>query len=59
MLTTIITYCGACAGSTSGGIKCIRAVVMARIAKIEFKQILHPNAGLPVRVIGISETATT
>ena len=41
MLTTIITYCGACAGSTSGGIKCIRAVVMARIAKNEFKQILH------------------
>lgn len=50
MLTTIITYCGACAGSTSGGIKCIRAVIMARIAKNEFKHILHPNAVLPVRV---------
>ena len=50
MLTTIITYCGACAGSTSGGIKCIRAVIMARIAKNEFKHILHPNAVLPVKV---------
>ena len=50
MLTTINTYCGACAGSTSGGIKCIRAVIMARIAKNEFKHILHPNAVLPVRV---------
>ena len=48
MLTTIITYCGACAGSTSGGIKCIRAVIMSRIAKNEFKHILHPNAVLPV-----------
>ena len=59
MLTTIITYCGACAGSTSGGIKCIRAVIMARIAKNEFKQILHPNAVLPVRVNKLSVSSTT
>ena len=59
MLTTIITYCGACAGSTSGGIKCIRSVIMARIAKNEFRQILHPNAVLPVRVNGLSVSATT
>jgi trk system potassium uptake protein TrkH len=59
MLTTVITYCGACAGSTSGGIKCIRAVIMARIAKNEFRQILHPNAVLPVRVNGLSVSATT
>ena len=59
MLTTIITYCGACAGSTSGGIKCIRAVIMARIAKNEFKHILHPNAVLPVRVNGLGVSAAT
>ena len=59
MLTTVITYCGACAGSTSGGIKCIRAVIMARIAKNEFKHILHPNAVLPVRVNGLSISSTT
>ncbi|MBQ4055865.1 MAG: TrkH family potassium uptake protein [Bacteroidaceae bacterium] len=59
MLTTVITYCGACAGSTSGGIKCIRAVIMARIAKNEFKQIVHPNAILPVRVNGVSVSPTT
>ena len=59
MLTTIITYCGACAGSTSGGFKCIRAVIMARIAKNEFMHILHPNAVLPVRVNGLSISATT
>ena len=59
MLTTIITYCGACAGSTTGGIKCIRAVIMARIAKNEFKHIIHPNAVLPVRVNGTSVSSTT
>ena len=59
MLTTIITYCGACAGSTSGGIKCIRALIMARIAKNEFKHILHPNAVLPVRVNNQSVSPAT
>ena len=59
MLTTIITYCGACAGSTTGGIKCIRSVIMARIAKNEFKHIIHPNAVLPVRVNGTSVSSTT
>lgn len=59
MLTTIITYCGACAGSTSGGIKCIRAVIMARIAQNEFKHIIHPNAVLPVRVNGTNVSSTT
>ena len=59
MLTTIITYCGACAGSTSGGIKCIRAVIMAKIAKNEFMHILHPNAVLPVKINGFSISSTT
>ena len=59
MLTTVITYCGACAGSTSGGTKCIRAVIMARIAKNEFMHILHPNAVLPVKVNGHSVSSTT
>ena len=59
MLTTIITYCGACAGSTSGGTKCIRAVIVARIAKNEFMHILHPNAVLPVKVNATSVSSTT
>ena len=39
----IVMIMGACAGSTTGGIKCIRMVIL-------FKHILHPNAVLPVRV---------
>lgn len=59
MLTTVITYCGACAGSTSGGIKCIRSVIMVRMAKNEFKHIIHPNAILPIRVNGTVVSSTT
>ena len=47
---TIAMIIGACAGSTSGGIKCIRLVILSKITKNEFKHILHPNAVLPVRV---------
>ena len=31
-----------CAGSTTGGIKCIRMVILFKVAKNEFKHILHP-----------------
>ena len=41
---------GACAGSTSGGMKCIRIVILWRITRNEFKRLLHPNAVLPVRI---------
>ena len=50
VLLTIIMLMGACAGSTSGGLKCIRMVILAKIARNEFKHILHPNAILPVRL---------
>lgn len=46
----ILMVIGACAGSTSGGIKCIRMTILFKVAKNEFKRILHPNAVLPVRV---------
>ncbi|MCR6508646.1 TrkH family potassium uptake protein [Bacteroides sp. KH569_7] len=41
---------GACAGSTSGGIKCIRIVLLQRVTRNEFKRLLHPNAVLPIRL---------
>ena len=40
----------ACAGSTTGGIKCIRMVILFKVVKNEFKHIIHPNAILPVRI---------
>ncbi len=46
----IVMIIGACAGSTTGGIKCIRMVILTKVSKNEFKHILHPNAVLPVRV---------
>ena len=49
-LLTVVMIMGACAGSTTGGLKCIRMVILAKVSRNEFKHILHPNAVLPVRV---------
>ena len=46
----VLMFVGGCAGSTAGGVKCIRFVIILRIIRNEFRQILHPNAVLPVRV---------
>lgn len=42
-------FLGGCAGSTAGGIKVMRHLIMIRNGVLEFKRTLHPNAILPVR----------
>ena len=49
-LIDVIMLMGACAGSTTGGIKCIRLLIVSKLTRNEFKHITHPNAVLPVRV---------
>ena len=42
-------FLGGSAGSTSGGIKVVRHLMIVRNGVLEFKRTLHPNAILPVR----------
>jgi trk system potassium uptake protein TrkH len=42
-------FTGGSAGSTSGGVKVVRHVVMLKNSFLEFKKALHPNAIIPVR----------
>jgi trk system potassium uptake protein TrkH len=41
-----------CAGSTGGGIKMIRAIILLKQAKREFVRILHPHVINPVKIGG-------
>ena len=43
---------GACAGSTSGGIKWVRILVFIKNGFAEFQRRIHPNAVLPVKLNG-------
>jgi trk system potassium uptake protein TrkH len=49
-----LMFIGACAGSTTGGFKCIRGLMLFKVVKNEFLHILHPNAVLPVKMNGQS-----
>ena len=40
---------GGCTGSTSGGIKNLRLLIIASCIRNQFRQILHPHAVLSVR----------
>ena len=50
----IVMFVGGCAGSTAGGFKCIRAVMTLKVLRNNFRQIIHPNAVLPVKINGQS-----
>ncbi len=44
-----LMFLGGSAGSTSGGVKVVRHMIMIKNGFLEFKRALHPNAILPVR----------
>ena len=44
-----IMFLGGSSGSTSGGVKVVRHLLMIKNGFLEFKRTLHPNAILPVR----------
>ncbi|MEL6390327.1 MAG: TrkH family potassium uptake protein [Bacteroidota bacterium] len=46
----LLLFTGACAGSTSGGIKLIRHLVFMRNTILEFKRVLHPRAVIRLKV---------
>lgn len=45
----VLLLMGACAGSTSGGIKMVRHYLLLKNSIYELKRLIHPNAILPVR----------
>ncbi len=47
-----MSFIGGCAGSTAGGMKMIRFVLLFKQGMREIKGLLHPNAILPVKLNG-------
>ncbi|MCC5938167.1 MAG: TrkH family potassium uptake protein [Lunatimonas sp.] len=48
----MLLFTGACAGSTSGGIKFIRHLTFVKNSTLEFKRIVHPRAVIPLKING-------
>lgn len=54
MLLVVFMFIGGCAGSTAGGIKVIRIVVLVKMAFNSVRKVLHPLAVTNVRVGDLS-----
>lgn len=52
LLLIMMSFIGASAGSTSGGLKMIRFVLLVKQGYREIRSLLHPNAILPVKLNG-------
>lgn len=48
----LLMFTGACAGSTSGGIKMVRILLMIRYSRRELFRAIHPKAVMPIRLKG-------
>ncbi len=53
-----IAFIGGCAGSTCGGMKVIRVMLLYRQAIREIQRLIHPSAVIPVKIGGRKTSAT-
>lgn len=49
-LLMALAFVGACAGSTGGGMKVIRALLMIKQGVREIQQLVHPHAVIPIKL---------
>ena len=52
VLLIFISFMGGCGGSTAGGMKVVRVILLVKQGLREVHKLLHPNAMLPVRLGG-------
>jgi trk system potassium uptake protein TrkH len=50
VLLIFASFIGACAGSTGGGIKVVRVLLMFKLAMKEIKKFIHPNAQINIKL---------
>ncbi|MBI5450425.1 MAG: potassium transporter [Gammaproteobacteria bacterium] len=56
-LMFMTSFIGACAGSTGGGLKVIRVLMLVRQGMREVRRLIHPNAQFPVKIGGVPLTS--
>jgi len=52
IVLAILMFVGACSGSTTGGFKSSRALMIIKVIRNEFVRMMHPRAVLPVKING-------
>jgi trk system potassium uptake protein TrkH len=54
LLLLVLMFTGACAGSTSGGIKLVRILLTMKYGRRELFQALHPKAVMAIKLKGVT-----
>lgn len=52
MLLIMISFMGGCGGSTAGGMKVVRFVILVKAIRLELFQLVHPRAVKPLQLQG-------
>jgi trk system potassium uptake protein len=52
LVLLLLMFNGACVGSTTGGLKSIRILIMLRLTRVELQRLLHPHAVATLKVEG-------
>jgi len=52
VLIVLLAFMGGCTGSTGGGMKVMRGMLLMKQGMRELKQLVHPQAELPVKIGG-------
>ena len=58
VVLSVLMFFGGCSGSTAGGFKCVRGVMVLEVIRNEIKHVLHPRSVLPVKVNGMALPAS-
>jgi trk system potassium uptake protein TrkH len=58
ILMICAAFIGGCAGSTAGGMKVIRIILLYRQSAREIRRLIHPHAVIPVKIGGQKTPAT-
>lgn len=53
-ILVLLMFIGSCAGSTAGGLKCIRIIVLSKTIKREIRKVIHPRSVYAVKTGGKS-----
>ncbi len=52
LLLLVLFFVGGCSGSTGGGIKAVRILMMLKVALTELKRLVHPHAVIQTKMSG-------
>ena len=58
ILMISVAFIGGCAGSTAGGMKVIRVILLYRQSVREIHRLIHPHAVIPVKIGGQKTSPT-